>query len=236
MRFGGRPLSRKLDIFEYITVIIGQIDQAKHTGKIYHNYNHLAEASTSQYKISRKEKETVIELLEHYYPPVKHDLGALGKQRLNVTKSKTTLNSNLPKRAPSSKKSSSRLQQADSNRINLTTSLHELVKSSIKRILGLRQINKAYESDPNKFKHAFIACNGLTARLGPNQSKANIESMLGDASDFILIPKSTKEEYEVIFRFAPLCIQLVNVRADDALLYFSFSNYTSYSSIQVMYW
>ena len=136
MRFGGRPLSRKLDIFEYITVIITQIDQAKQTGKIYHNYNHLAEAYTSQYRISRKEKETVIELLEHFYPPTKHDLGALGKQRFNATKTKTAINT--AKRVPSPQKSTSRFQQSDSARTNATVNQLDLVKSAIKRIPGLR--------------------------------------------------------------------------------------------------
>ena len=76
-RLGNRPISKKLIIFEYLCALIEWIKTNKMSS---YNYNRIAEKLANEYKITRKEKEIIIDLLDSYYPIPKADIGDLGEK------------------------------------------------------------------------------------------------------------------------------------------------------------
>lgn len=71
MRFESKKMDQKMIMFEYLQTLIQHLEK---NNKKYYNYNSLADKYADQFKISRKGKEILIELLEQFYPPPKRNI------------------------------------------------------------------------------------------------------------------------------------------------------------------
>lgn len=76
LRFQNKKMDQKMIKFEYLQTLIKHLEK---NNKKYYNYNSLADKYADQYKISRKGKEILIELLEQFYPPPKRNILEVAK-------------------------------------------------------------------------------------------------------------------------------------------------------------
>lgn len=239
-------MEKKFLMFEYLSVLIDYIQKAHKSGKKQYNYNTIAEQFANQFKIARKEKEALIELLEDWFPPAKRDLEELR----TIKRERPTLK--RPQQPGSGWKDAKEKgvgtgRSVSKNSIMDLTStareaalqhltIEDAVRHARKRIGELKYTWKKFEDDSMRYMHNFKLLNGLRARISPNMPQAKVEELVGGdrVLDFIDLPKSRDEDNLVAFSFASTAIFMRNIRVDDALLYYAIASYGHFDTITVV--
>lgn len=249
-RLGNQYIARKLLVFEYLCALI---DWIKSNRTSTYNYNRIAEKLANEFKVSRKEKEIVVDLLDTYYPTQKADFGDIGSKIRRAAKNKEKSNSIEKNNSPVPKgsqlavvggelieskygllDSSSRRQGSNKDSANqIDYSLPELVKKARQIIPDIKGFNKDFESDSNKYTQTYGYINGLDTKISQNMSMDQIELSLGsNVFDRVSVPKNPYSEVRVKFEINETSIIIKNVVVENQVLYYAISSYEHYSSLK----
>lgn len=251
-KLGNRKIERKLQVYDYLCILIDWIRENKASA---HKFNRVAEIEANKAKITRKEKEIVIELLDVYYPLPKPELGDFSNKVKRAAKLKEKsasrenmasplarggnlaliggelLTPRLELMEPLSKKRVIKDDGSSSSMRNM--SLENLVKRARSIIPDLKSIYKSFEGDSPKFTSSFAAINGLNVTISQAFSTAKIENIIGlNIYDVLTLPKYVGDEMNVRYTFDHRSIIIRNVSSEEQVLYHGIATFQHYDSLE----
>lgn len=248
-RLGNKDIERKLLVFEYLCALIDWIRDNKTST---YNYNRIAERMANEFKVSRKEKEIVVDLLDSYYPTKKADFGEIGSKIRRAGKNKEKSTSPQNRKAPLSKSShlavaggelvESRYELLDSSARkpgleigsgSRGLSLSELVKKARRIIPDIKGFHKSFENDSSKFIQNYNYVNGIDTKVAPNFTISQIEDAIGsNIFDRINIPKNLSSEVSMKLKIDETSITVKNMIVENQVLYYAITSYEHYKTLR----
>jgi len=196
-------------------------------------YSGIAEKFANEYMIGKKEKEIIIELLEHFIPPKKRDLGELRGQSKKVQP--------MDAAQKAKQKEEQRQEEAKQALLNFRNSgvtqltdlpLEECIKGCKKRVPELKLVAKEYEKDAARYAQICSIVSVVDIRVNQNNPMVKIESQYGEkVAEQMDTAKCRDEEYSVSFKLTPSSIFIRNIRLDTNVIFHALSNYQHYATV-----
>lgn len=253
---GSRHISRKLEVLDYMVSLIDWITLNKKLNKATtYNFNHFSDHQADVLKISRKEKEIVRDLVDHYFPLPKLNLNDMGN-RLKKQMSKRSgespplspdKNGNTFMKGGQVAVSGGELIEGkmllvdqgkvDPKKDNLDgdeKSLENLLKKAKKKIPEIKFLHKSYDGDAPKFIATLHHLNGLNVSISQATSRAELEKKINiNLIDLIQLPKLTNQFIDMKFKLNPSGISICNIGVESQVLYRAITTFEHYDTITV---